>query len=168
MGDQKSLATWKRLKLLQLWGFPLTKRDISAVVQKFLDKQGKRVPIFKNNIPGDDFLNSFMTRNNLSIRIASNIKRSRASVDQDDIMSFFNKIREVLSNVEDVNLYNYDETKIQDNPGAKKVVVLRRAKRVERVQNHSRTSMSLMVCESANGDLLPPMMAYKAQNLYKN
>ncbi|KAJ8970596.1 hypothetical protein NQ314_001130 [Rhamnusium bicolor] len=53
-----------------------------------------------------------------------------------------------------------------DDPGAKKVVVPRRAKRVERVQNHSRTSMSRMVYGSANGGLLPPMMVvYKAQNL---
>ncbi|KAJ8968448.1 hypothetical protein NQ314_002294 [Rhamnusium bicolor] len=83
-------------------------------------------------------------------------------------MSSFNNIREVLSDVEDVNLYNYDETNIHDDPGVKKVVVPCRAKRVERVQNHSRTSMSLMVCESANGDLLPPMVVYKAQNLYEN
>ncbi|KAJ8967342.1 hypothetical protein NQ314_002947 [Rhamnusium bicolor] len=174
MGDQKSLATRKRLKIATTlgivadWSFPLTKRDVSAVVQKFLDKQGKRVPIFKDNIPGDDFLNSFMTRNNLSIRIASNIKQSRVSVDQHNIISYFNNIREVLSDIDDENLYNYDEQYIQDDPGAKKAVVPRRAKRVEGVQNHTRTSMSLMVCGSANGDLLPPMVVYKAQNLYEN
>ncbi|KAJ8969508.1 hypothetical protein NQ314_001735 [Rhamnusium bicolor] len=82
-------------------------------------------------------------------------------------MSFYNNIREVLSDIEDVNLYNYDETNIQDDPGAKKDVVSRRAKRVERVQNHSRTFMSLMVCGSANGDLLLPMVVHKAQNLYE-
>ncbi|KAJ8965226.1 hypothetical protein NQ314_004296 [Rhamnusium bicolor] len=120
--DQEEAKIATTLGIVADWGFPLTKRNVSAVVQKFLDKQGKRVPIFKNNIPGDDFLIYFMTRNNLSIRIASNIKQSRASVDQDDIMSFFNNIREVLRDVEDVNLYNYDETNIQDDPGAKKVV----------------------------------------------
>lgn len=150
------------------WGFPLTRIDIRDVVKKFLDKQGKVVPVFKENTPGPDFLDSFIARNNLSIRIASNIKQSRSSVNRNDILNFFNNAELALQEVKSTNLYNYDETNVTDDPGSRKVVVPRNTKRVERVQEHSRASISLMVCGNANGDLLPPMVVYKAQNLYDN
>lgn len=83
-------------------------------------------------------------------------------------MGFFNNIETTIYEVEATNFYNYDETNITDNPGARKVIVPRNTKRVERVQEHSRTSISIMVCGNANGDLLPPMVVYKALNLYEN
>lgn len=150
------------------WGFPLTRLDVRTVIAKYLDKQGKTIKIFKNNTPGEDFLDAFIQRNRLSIRLASNIKRSRASVDREDILNFFTNINEALNDADDFNIYNYDETNVTDDPGAKKVVVPRNTKRVERVQNHSRTSISIMVCGNAKGDLLPPMVVYKSGNLYEN
>lgn len=150
------------------WGFPLSKLDVRDVVKKFLDKQGRNIRIFHQNTPGPDFIDSFMQRNNLTIRTASNIKRSRSSVSREDINNFFNNALIALDDVKPENLYNYDETNITDDPGAKKVIVPRNTRRVERVQEHSRASISLMVCGNANGDLLPPMTVYKAQNLYEN
>lgn len=65
-------------------------------------------------------------------------------------------------------VFNYNETNVQDGPGARKVVVPRGTKRVERVQQHSKVSVSIMVCGNAAGELLPPMVVYKAGNLYDN
>ncbi|KAJ8940498.1 hypothetical protein NQ318_004437 [Aromia moschata] len=73
-----------------------------------------------------------------------------------------------LQDVKSINLYNYDETNVTDDPGTKTVIVPRNTKRVERVQEHSRASISIMVCGNANGDLLPPMVVYKALNIYEN
>lgn len=159
-----------RNTLLQVakWGFPLTKCDIRAVVKKFLDKQGKTVREFKDNYPGPDFVENFIKKHNLSIRIATNIKQSRSSVDRADIIQFFENIKDALGDVDNKNLYNYDETNIADDPGAKKVIVPRNFRRVERVQNYSRSCVSIMVCGNAAGDLLPPMVVYKSSNLYEN
>lgn len=168
LSDQEEALISKTLGVVANWGFPLTKVDIRDVIKKFLDKQGKIVPLFKNNFPGPDFLQSFIKRNRLSIRMASNIKRSRASVDRDDVLNFFNNIELAIREVKCANLYNYDETNVTDDPGSRKVVVPRNTKRVERVQEHSRATISLMVCGNANGDLLPPMVVYKALNLYDN
>lgn len=156
------------LGVVAKWGFPLTRLDIRDVVKKYLDKQGKAVSVFKDNVPGPDFLDAFMLRNNLTIRTASNIKRSRSSVNRDDILNFFNNAELALKDVKSKNLYNYDETNVTDDPGAKKVIVPRNTKRVERVQEHSRATISIMVCGNAHGDLLPPMVVYKALNLYDN
>lgn len=118
-----------------------------------MDKQGKNVRIFKNNFPGHDFLQTF-------------IKGSRASVDRDEILNFFNNIDLAIREVKTSNLYNYDETNVTDDPGSRKVVVPRNTKTVERVQEHSRATINLMVCGIVNGDLLPQMVVYKALNLY--
>lgn len=168
LSDEEEALISRTLGVVANWGFPLTKVDIRDVIKKFLDKQGKTVGVFNNNYPGPDFLDSFIKRNKLSTRMASNIKRSRASVDRDDILQFFDNIDLTIREVKSVNFYNYDETNVTDDPGSRKVVVPRNTKRVERVQEHSRATISLMVCGNANGDLLPPMVVYKALNLYDN
>ncbi|KAJ8941189.1 hypothetical protein NQ318_008648 [Aromia moschata] len=164
--EEETIA--KTLGVVAKWGFPLNRVDVRDVIKKYLDKQGEEVVVFKNNTPGPDFLDSFITRNNLSIRAASNIKQSRSSVNRDDILKFFNNAEVALQDVKSINLYNYDETNVTDDPGANKVIVPRNTKRVERVQEHSRASISIMVCGNANGDLLPPMVVYKALNIYEN
>ena len=68
-----------------------------------------------------------------------------------------------LNSTEDLapaNVFNYDETALSDNPGQKKVIVPRGTKRVELVREHSKVNISLMVCGSASGELLSPMVCY--------
>lgn len=168
LSPEEEVIISRTLGVVADWGFPLTKPDIKQIVKKFLDKKGIVIPILKDNLPGDDMVASFIQRNNLSVRIASNIKRSRASVDQDDVNKFFDNITPALLESTGDHIYNYDETNITDDPGARKVIVPRNCKRVERVQNFSRTAISIMVCGTASGELLPPMVVYKAYNIYEN
>ncbi|KAK9709734.1 hypothetical protein QE152_g26421 [Popillia japonica] len=84
LSAEEERLTTETLGIVAHWGFPLTKPDIPDVVKKYLDKQGKQVRVFRYNTPGLDFIDSFIKRNNLSIRLASNIKRSRSSVDHED------------------------------------------------------------------------------------
>lgn len=83
----------------------------------------------------------------------------------EDIEAHFKQLEPVLTDIEPSHVYNYDETNVTDEPGAKKVVVPRGMKRVEREQEHSKMTVSLMVCGSAAGEMLPPFIVYKAQNL---
>lgn len=52
------------------------------------------------------------------------------------------------------NFYNYEETNVTGDPGAKKFVVPRNTKKVHRVQEHFRVSISIMIYGSANEYLL--------------
>ncbi|KAF2885072.1 hypothetical protein ILUMI_21075 [Ignelater luminosus] len=118
--------------------------------------------ILTGKTQGANFLDSFVVRNNLSIRIVSN--RARSSVSRDDIMTFLNNAELLHQTVKSTITYHYNKTNITDNPGTKKVVVSRRTRRVERVQKHSGDSISLMMCGNAKRDLLLPMVVHKAQN----
>lgn len=48
------------------------------------------------------------------------------------------------------------------------MLATRGAKRVERVQEHTRTAIGIMMYGSFDGKILPPMVVYKSGNLYKN
>ena len=70
----------KTLGAVSNWGFPLTHQDIRLVVAKFVMKQCRNIPGWKNNEPGLDFIYKFTERDNLTTRLALNINRQRANV----------------------------------------------------------------------------------------
>lgn len=67
------------------WGFPLTSLDIRLIVKGYLDRCGRNEIRFKINMPGVDFIESFLKRNStyLSKWLGQNIKRSRATISKD-------------------------------------------------------------------------------------
>ncbi|KAJ8875769.1 hypothetical protein PR048_023668 [Dryococelus australis] len=71
-----------------------------------------------------------------------------------------------LNGVQPNAIINYDETKIMDDPGIKKVVVRRGSRHSERISDTSKSSTSVMFNAAADGKLLPPYVTYKAENLY--
>lgn len=168
LSAEEEVLISKTLGIVSDWGFPMTVKDISKIVCSFVTKQGRTVSQWRDNMPGRDFVKAFAARNNLTTRLATNIKHQRASVGASQINEFFENIEPYLKDTSPCNVYNYDETNITDDPGSKKVLVPRGRKRVERIQEHSRTSISIMVCANANGCVLPPMVVYKSQNVYKN
>ena len=151
------------------WGFPVGGMEIKIMVRDLLNKKNVQSTVFKDNIPGVDWIKAFMERNKMSGRMASNIKRARSAVDETVVNSFFDELEKSLEGlqIEPSNLFNYDETNVTDNPGKEWVIVCRGRRRVENVQEHSKTAVSLMWCGAADGTMIAPMVVYKAQNVYE-
>ena len=57
-------------------------------------------------------------------------------------------------------------TNLTDDPGCKRIIAKRGCKYPERVINSAKSSVSLLVCGSASGDLLPPYIVYKAESMW--
>lgn len=73
------------------FGVPFTPHAVKDFVQQFINRKGARVQHFVNNRPGDDWCESFMSRNpELSLRHVQNIKRCRAEVNRDVIVEYLN------------------------------------------------------------------------------
>jgi hypothetical protein len=71
-----------------------------------------------NNLPGPDFVRGFLKRHpRLTVRTVGLIKRSRAAVSQEDVNRFFDNYEKVAAGVPAENVFNYDETNLQENPG---------------------------------------------------
>lgn len=150
------------------WGFPLTQYDVRLIVKGFLDRRGIVERRFKGNLPGVDWVKSFLLRhkNILSERLCQNIKRARASVDATVVDQYFNELEKSLEGVSNDVIVNYDETNMTDDPSRKKVIVRRGCKHPDRIIDHSKSSTSVMFSGSASGVLLPPYVCYRAEHLY--
>jgi hypothetical protein len=158
----------ERATLLGAWGFPLTFRDFRELVKSYLDRAG-RTTKFKDNFPSKHFMYYFMRRHpQLSFRKANNIKRSRAGVSREDIEKFFQHFAKTVEGVPAANIWNYDETNLRDDPGTEKAMYKKGTKYAERVMNTTKSAISLMFSCSAEGEMMPPYVVYKAQNIYES
>lgn len=150
------------------WGFPFTQMDLQIFVKHYLDKKGV-TSRFTDNMPTHRFVATFLGRHpELKLRKTNLIKRSRASVSVADIEQFFLNYQECVAGIPAENIFNYDESNLRDDPGSKKCIFKKGAKYCERVMNSSKSATSVMFAGSAAGEFLPPMVVYKAMNVYES
>jgi hypothetical protein len=140
------------------WGFPIDRDDVKINVKMFLDGQGRNEQRFNDNMPGNDWMASFLRRqkNRLSVRIANNIKRARANVDVNILSNYHDNVANVLRGIPPNAIFNFDETNLSDTPGTKKFLFRRGVKYPDRVINFTKSCITIMMCASAEGTLLPP------------
>lgn len=152
------------------YGFPIDELDLRFIAKAYLNRQGKIVREFKDNLPGRDWAKCFLRRLPiLTKRFASNIKRARAAVTDETITDYITNLEHFLIDdglVPPSNIYNYDETNMSDDPGRKKVICRRGCKYPERVMNSTKSSTTVMFCANAAGEPLPPYVIYKAEHLW--
>lgn len=91
------------------------------------------------------------------------MKVVQAEVNEDIINNYFNELELLFEGIAATHIFNYDETDITDDPGAKHVVVRRARKRVQQKTRHSKSLISVMFAGSAAGKFLPPMVVYKSE-----
>ncbi|KAK9721741.1 hypothetical protein QE152_g20746 [Popillia japonica] len=93
------------LVLVAEWGFPLEKFDIRKMVKSYLERPGMRHKIFKSNLPGKDWADSFLKRytDRLTVRLPENIKRARAETNNKVINEYFDNLTGKSIGVDDFN-----------------------------------------------------------------
>lgn len=150
------------------FGSPLTSFDLRILVKRYLERMGKTVQKFKNNLPGGDWVLNFLDRHKhrLSQRSCQNIKRVRAEKSEEEMNEYFQNLRQSIENVPPNNILNFDETNLSDDPGSTKCIFRRGMKYPERVLNTSKASISIMFAITGSGEVLPPYTVYKAERLY--
>lgn len=164
----EELSFIKAISTCGEWGFPLTLLDVRQLAKSYLDSQGRAVDKFNNNMPGRDWAYSLLRRykNEVSHKLAANIKRSRADVSRQVIEDYFQNLTTTLEGVPPSHIFNYDETNLQDDPGQKKMLFRRGTKYPERICNFTKSATSIMMCGSASGVLLPPYIIYKSEKMW--
>jgi hypothetical protein len=92
------------------------------MVKDYLDKN--RVTRFKDNRPGRMWVKGFLARHKerVTIKKPKNIRRSRAAVSPDDIREYHNNLTRELEGIPPSNIFNCDESCLQDDPSAHKCI----------------------------------------------
>ena len=116
----------QHLLLLAEFDMPVVYVDVKVCIRNYLEERGQCIPIFKNNLPGKDWLYGFLRRHPvLSSRLATNIKIVRAAVSEDVIRAYVGNLSKTIAGIPPTNIYNFDETNLTDDPGRKKVICKR-------------------------------------------
>lgn len=167
--ENEEKAFIKSASLCGEWGFPLSILDIRNLAKNYLDSKGRTIIKFNDNVPGKDWVYGLLERhkNEISQKIATNIKKCRANVSRETIVDYFQNLSDTLKDIPACNVFNYDETNLQDDPGKKKMLFRRGTKYPERICNFTKTAITVMMCGSASGVLLPPYVVYKAEKLWQ-
>lgn len=79
---------------------------------------------------------------------------------------YFQNLENIVKDVPSSNIFNYDKSNLSDDPGKKRYIYRRGVKYPEKIINYSKSCISIMVCGSADGVLLPPYVIYKSTHLY--
>ena len=151
------------------WGFPQTKQDLINFVKQFLIARDIKSSRFTDGVmPGNDWITSFLQRhkNDLSERYGNKIKCARAQISDNILYEYFDELQCSLNGLEPNAIFNYNESNLSDDPGKKKFIFKRGVKYPDRVINHTKSSISIMMCGSADGCILPPHVVYKAKNVH--
>ena len=108
------------------WKYPVGKLEVQLIVKDVLVSQNIVERRFTNNTPSDDWVKNFCERNKISSRFASNITRARASIDEEQVNNYFDRLQssfDVLGSVPPSHIFNYDESNVTDDPGKLPVLV---------------------------------------------
>ena len=138
------------------WKVPLSCMELRSLVKNYLDISGEHSK-FAYNMPGRDWVSSFIKRHDLRIRFPSPLKSGRCNLSRETLADYFSNLAESLDSVDPSQVYNYDETNITDDPTRNKCIVRRGRHRHERMINFSKQAFSVMFCGSATGQYLPPI-----------
>ena len=98
---EEELTIAQHLATFSDFGYAFDKVELKLFVQSFLQMAGRTCPYFKDNLPGDEWVRSFMDRHKkmLSNRVCQNISRARASVSVESVSKFFNNLEHTLHGI---------------------------------------------------------------------
>lgn len=151
-------------------GFPVSKSQLLDYIQKFLTETKRKTP-FTNNRPGRHWYGAFMNRHpELSSRIAQNLTITRASVSEDALRQWFDRVAENhrsnnLLNIEPDRVFNCDESAFMTNPKGDRVIVQKGAASVYQiVSGNEKECVTVLFMFSAAGVMAPPMIVFEGKN----
>ena len=132
MGWGSQIAVKKKMDTLTKWKVPLDGFSIRCLIKTYLDREKIIHKRFKDKITGVEWVHSFIKWNNLTKRIADNVRVARAKVSEEIISAYFDNLEQSLNEIPVKNIFNYNETNVTDDPGSKTVVVRRGQNRIEK------------------------------------
>ena len=165
----------KTCQIFAEWGFGLTKSDITYVVADyFIQSKGKNP--FRDDVPGNDWWAHFTKRHpELTKRKPQAQQMVRAKAATSDVVDhwFFECLQPVLDKLQLQDkpqcIFNVDESGFPLSGRPAHIICKRGTKSPQTIIGGSgRENITIQVCVSADGKLLPPYIIYTGKYLMAN
>ena len=154
------------------WGFGLGRREIESIIQNYL-KSTKQPHPFHNSVPGEGWWSGFMRRHNgLCKRKPQHLQMVRAKATTKPVIDhWFNNC--LKQSLEDLDLFNKPEQIFNVNESGfplgwtPKTILAKRGQKSPQalLAGSGRENITVQMCVSATGKLLPPYIVYKGERL---
>ena len=147
-------------------GYPKRRDDVIGIVRKTLEHKARNIE-FK----GDGWYNRFMERWPwLSLRKADSLGQARANaVTSSNLAEYFSVLEETLQEHNLMNcpsrIFNMDESGIPLDHKPSKVITLKGTKKVHCRTSGNKSQITVIVCTSAAGTVIPPMVIFEGKRL---
>ena len=145
-------------------GFSPTKEEIKQYVQDYLLNNNITVSAFKDSRPGNDWLNSFMSRNNLSLKKANMISSTRKSTTANPfiIYDFYDTLEELFEQhkFSASQVWNCDESGFPTDPQRNKVVSVKGQTAYKTTSGARRENITTLAVCNAAGRALDPVIVF--------
>ncbi|XP_039314369.1 tigger transposable element-derived protein 1-like [Solenopsis invicta] len=167
--EEATLVRW--MLHLSKRGFPVRKTQLLYNVA-YLIKQLNRQAPFTNEKPGRHWYEAFLRRHpEISVRVAQNLPKNRASVTEDILRGWFKEIEQhliekQLLDIDGARVFNCDESAFYLCPKGERVLVKKGDKAVYNfTQNDEKECLTVLFTTNAMGALVSPMIVFPYERI---
>ena len=152
-------------------GYGQTHESLLNKVQELVNKLQLKTP-WPNGRPSRRWYELFMNRNvHLKLRQAQLLSRERAGVTREGLAEWYNELNQYLTETGNLDviqhplrIYNCDETGFPISPKPPKIIAEKGAPNVYARGSSSKQTITALLCASAAGTYLRPMIVYPGTN----
>ncbi|CAH2091298.1 unnamed protein product [Euphydryas editha] len=160
------------IQALEKVGFSPNKDDVQSLAYALAEKMNLEHRFSQERQrAGDDWFYAFMRRNKeIVLRKSEGLSLARAQgMNRKDVEDYFNVLKNILIENDLMNkpgkIYNVDESGIQVNNKAGRVLATKGAKEVYTITSSEKgENVTVIACCSAEGQFLPPVLIFKGKN----
>jgi hypothetical protein len=162
----------KSLQYAAANGWPCNRKDLSIMVAEYCSLVKRPVPW--KEFPGPKFMQQFEKRwnNELSQRKPEILTMARVrNLTPEVLNSFFKLVSDIYQkyglNKHPERIWNVDETGLATNQDAKSCFFKKGAKEAYILSNSGgKSTFTVVMCSNGSGQVLSPLIIYKAKHLY--
>ncbi|KAJ1526691.1 hypothetical protein ONE63_008271 [Megalurothrips usitatus] len=161
--DDEEADIKEHLMTLHDWGYPFGRWDLRLVVKQYLDACGRSEPRFKENFPGDMWIEKYLYRHPIvAEKLCRNIPSRGTFVDMEAVKRYILNLSLVIPTVQPENVMNFMEIGLTGDP-LKSMVLELRDLRYPVGKRKAKSSAAVMIACTAAGKVLPSYIIFEGK-----
>ena len=170
LGEEVESEILTALKAMERNGLGPTMQEFREDVREILINNNIETR-FKDSRPGQDWLNNFMKRHNLTLKKGGQMQIARKNVTSDPfaIYDYYDKLDQMMTDLDIKDkpqcIWNLDETSFPMDPSKRKTIGSKGTKAMQVTSGAGRMNITVLATCCADGTAKAPLIIYKGQRV---